>query len=117
VGEHQEEPRPYTDRDRKSQLRKLEELSAQMAAIAAPHDSYLAHLFGARAEGAARLLSDGFVQSQLNDLGYMYPKPAWLDPRQVDYNGPREPWQEQIAEIHHVARKIALELRGVARFA
>jgi hypothetical protein len=38
----------------------------------------------------------------------------WLNPKAVDFNGPREPWQEDIAKIHARAAQLALDLRAAA---
>jgi hypothetical protein len=65
---------------------------------------------------ARRLLDAGFEQSELNALTTEFPTPEWLDPKYLDYNAPRDDWQELAAPIHSRARLIVTELRTVATF-
>jgi hypothetical protein len=39
----------------------------------------------------------------------------WLNPKAADFNAPRQPWQEEIADLHHRAAATASDLRAVAR--
>ncbi|MDO8389183.1 MAG: hypothetical protein Q7V57_01740 [Actinomycetota bacterium] len=66
------------------------------------------------ADGAARLLSDGFTQHSLNELsGVMPAAPSWLDPRAADFDMRREPWQVELGPVVAECRRVAVELRVV----
>jgi hypothetical protein len=101
--------------DRITQLTLLRAMCDQLAdAFIVRSDPRSAELFRARADGASRLLADGFVQSDLNELGGQFPSgPAWLHPRAIDVSPLREPWQRQIARLHATATALAGELRSI----
>lgn len=66
-------------------------------------------------ETAERLVSVGFVRSDLNDVGGQFPSgPWWLNPKAADYNSAREPWRDEVARMHAEARETAQELRATA---
>jgi hypothetical protein len=106
----------WTHDDRLAQLADLESLCSRMAALFAAHrDSRAAELLSAKAAHAARLLHEGFEQPDLNALGGQFPDAAWwLNPKALDYNASREPWQDEVAQLHQHARAVALDLRSLA---
>lgn len=108
--------RVWTSDGREAHLADRECLCERMSALfAANGDSRAAELLGSRAAHAARLVRDGFEQADLNALGGEFPDGAWwLNPKALDDNAAREPWQDEVAELHGLARKVALDLRSVA---
>jgi hypothetical protein len=102
--------------DRLAQLADLESLCSRMAALFGAHrDVRAAELLAAKAGHAARLLREGFEQADLNELGGQFPDGAWwLNSKALDQNGPREPWQDEVARLHGHARAVALDLRSLA---
>jgi hypothetical protein len=105
----------WTHDDRMAQLADLQSLCSRLAELFSAHqDARAAELMAAKAAHAARLLVSGFNQSDLNELGGQYPEAAsWLNPKALDYDA-REPWQEQVADLHRHARAVALDLRSRA---
>jgi hypothetical protein len=78
-------------------------------------DMPAAELFRARAITASRLLAEGWTQADLNELGGEFPDGAWwLNPKALDYDAPREAWQNDVAILHEYARMAALDLRAIA---
>jgi hypothetical protein len=106
----------FTHQDREAQLADLEITCARMAEVLAEHGEVrAADLYRVRARNAGLLLSEGFSKADLNELAGQFPEePVWLDPRAIDYNGPREPWQTEVAQRHAQARKIPMDLRAVS---
>jgi hypothetical protein len=103
-------------RRREAQLADIESLCRRLSVLfAANRDSRAAELLSAKAAHAARLLRDGYTQSDLNELGGDFPDGAgWLNPKSLDYNAAREPWQDEVAQLHGLARALALDLRSTA---
>jgi len=106
----------WTDDDRVAQLADMESLCGRMGALFAEHqDSRAAELMAAKAAHAGDLLREGFTQADLNELGGQFPVGAWwLNPKALDYNSPRDPWQDEVAKLHGHARAVALDLRSLA---
>lgn len=92
----------FTPEDREAQLADVESLCRRMAdAFGANGDPRASELLGAKADHAAQLLADGYSQADLNELGREFPEGAWwLHPKALDYDNPREPWQDQVAILH-----------------
>jgi hypothetical protein len=66
------------------------------------------------AEGAARLIHDGFTQDDLNDLSTLNPAaPSWLDPRAADFDMHRETWQVELGPLVADCRRAAVDLRVI----
>ncbi len=38
----------------------------------------------------------------------------WLNPKALDYNSPRDLWQDEVAWLHEHASAVALDLRSIA---
>jgi hypothetical protein len=73
-----------------------------------------ARAFNDLADGADAALRDGFDQEALDRLSATMPEvPTWLDSRSVDFNGPREAWQEAIVGDYWDCWHAALELRVI----
>ncbi len=106
----------FTVEDRLRQLGALRDLCARITVLLTEHgDVPEAEQFRLRAETAERLLSVGFVRSDLNDVGGQFPPgPWWLNPKAADFNAPREPWQDEVARLHAEASETAQELRATA---
>lgn len=106
----------FTVEDRLRQLGVLQERCARIAALLAEHGEVAeAELFRTRADAAERLLSVGFVRSDLNDVGGRFPPgPWWLNPKAAAFDAPREPWQDEMARLHAAARETAQKLRSTA---
>jgi hypothetical protein len=106
----------FTREDREAQLADLESLCSRIAdAFASHNDSRAADLFRDRADFASRLLAQGFTQADLNELGGGFPDGAWwLNPKGLDYSARREPWQDEVARLHELARSAAGDLRAIA---
>jgi hypothetical protein len=106
----------FTPEDRARQLADFVLLCRQMAdAFAANGDPRAAELFRAKSSNAEQLLTEGFTQADLNEVGGEFPAGAWwLHPKALDYDNPREPWQDQIATWHEQAQSISGDLRAVA---
>ena len=106
----------WTQDDRVAQLADMESLCQRMADLFATHqDPRAAELMAAKASHAGRLLREGFTQADLNELGGQFPDGAWwLNPKALDYDNPRDPWQDEVAELHNHARAVAMDLRSVA---
>lgn len=104
----------WTDDERHRQLRDLEALSDLLAKLLdANHDPREAEPFRACAHQARSLLAQGFTQAGLNDLGYAYPDgPWWLNTKASDYAS-REPWQDEVAEVHAQASEAARNIRSI----
>jgi len=108
----------FTEDDRRSQLSALADACVSASQLLREHgEVWHADAIENRATEALRLLDDGYTRGELNAVASQFPSgPDWLDPRQVDYNGPREPWQETVAESLILAQKTAQDLRAVATF-
>lgn len=106
----------FTREDREVQLADLDSICARIAdAFAAHGDLRAAEVFRDRADLATRLLAQGFSQADLNELGGEFPDGAWwLNPKAADYNARREPWQDEVASLHELARSTAGNLRAIA---
>jgi hypothetical protein len=106
----------FTREDREAQLADLESLCSRLADAFAAHGGVrAAELFRARANTAGRLLAEGWTRSDLNELGGEFPDGAWwLNPKALDYDTPREAWQDDVAILHQHARMAALDLRAIA---
>lgn len=105
----------FTREDREAQLCDLESLCERIAVAFANHgDALAAELFAARSRAATRLLADGWDQADLNALGGQFPSVDWLNPKYADFNGPREPWQDEVAKLHALASATASDLRAIA---
>lgn len=109
-------PHRFTAAQRTTQLREFSELCLQMAEAFALHDPRLAGVFRSLNERASTLLDQGWRQGDLTALGADYPTPPtdWLSPKSLDYNGPRERWQDDVAEWYGRGRALALDLRAIA---
>jgi len=109
----------WTPEDRQRQLRSLEWLCEQIADLfRANGDWDAAGLFRARAAMATRLLTGGYTQVELNALGQGFPYGAdWLRPTRPEYNRPRAPWQDELADLHDQATAVALDLASIATLA
>jgi hypothetical protein len=107
---------PYSDDGRRNQLTEFAALCRAIAAELRDHgDSWPASLFEERAALAERLLRDGYDQSLLNEVGARFPAGVeWLNPKALDFSGPREGWQSAVAERHERAARLALDLRAIA---
>jgi hypothetical protein len=107
----------FTTEDRERQVSELLRLCDQLAdALAAHGDSWHAESFQARANLARALQEHGLSRENLNELGGQFPDgPLWLNPKAADFNAPREPWQEEIADLHRRAAATASDLRAVGR--
>jgi hypothetical protein len=121
VADHELPPREgehvFTAEDRERQVAELLRLCDQLAdALAAHGDPWQAELFRARANLARALQEHGLSRENLNELAGQFPDgPWWLNPKAADLNAPREPWQEEVADLHHRATAMASDLRAVAR--
>jgi hypothetical protein len=106
----------FTNEDREAQLADLESLCGRMSdAFAANGDPRAAELLRAKSVHAAQLLAEGYSQADLNELGGEFPEGAWwLHPKALDYDNPREPWQDEVAMWHELARSTAGDLRAIA---
>jgi hypothetical protein len=106
----------FTVEDRVRQLGALRDLCARIAVLLTERGHVDdAEEFRARATTAERLLSDGFVRSDLNDVGGQFPPgPWWLTSKAADINAPREPWQDEVVRLHAEASETAQELRATA---
>ncbi len=81
------------------------------------HDPLAATEFRERAERAESLLATGFDQADLNLLAGQFPMGAWwLNPKAQDYDAPREPWQDDVADLHHRGSALARELRSIGTY-
>ena len=98
---------------RSAQLRTLADLARRISELFRDHgDSRWADQYVALADESDRLLRHGFTQRDLTELSTMEPgRPEWLSPRYADFNGVREPWQEEVALLDPACRRAALELR------
>jgi hypothetical protein len=108
--------RVFTAEDRRLQLEALARLCGEVADLLAAHgETWHADDLRGRGAEAHRLLDQGFTKDDLNGLAGQFPAgPDWLNPKFVDYNGPREGWQEAVAALMSEARQVALDLRAVA---
>lgn len=106
----------FTQADREAQLADLESLCSRLANLFASHgEPRAAELLRAKADRAAQLLREGFTQAHLNQLGGSFPDGAWwLNTKALDYDASREPWQEEVAALHSLARTVATNLRAIA---
>lgn len=102
---------------------RLEQLDRLAAACDKAADAFEA---GGRSDGdpyrliaaQARSLSERPIElAELKDLGSSLPPPAsWMDPRNPDYNGHRESWQQDAVTNHFAAERAALELRATGTY-
>ena len=110
-------PHEWTQGERRKQLSEFAALCAGIANGFADHDPLAAAEFHERAARAEALLAGGWSQSELNLLAGQFPMGAWwLHPKALDYDAPREPWQEEIAVKHARAKIVARDLRSVATY-
>lgn len=74
----------------------------------------MARAFNDLALAADALLRDGFDQDALNRVSSTMPGPPdWLNPRYLDFNGERAPWQDEVAPIYSDCWHAALDLRTI----
>lgn len=110
-------PHTWTRDERLAQIREFADVCAGLAAGFEGHDSLTSGEFLERSERAESLLANGFDQADLNVLAGQFPMGAWwLNPKASDYNAPREPWQESVAELHERGSALARELRSIATY-
>jgi len=93
----------------------MKSLCGRIADPFAEHqDSHAAELMAAKAAHAGGLLREGFTQADLNERDGLFPNGAsWLNPKALDRNGPRDLWQDEVAQLHGYARAVALDLWSV----
>lgn len=106
----------FTVNDRVRQLEALQDLCDRISLLLTEHGCAAeAEQFRVRAQTAARLLSVGFVRSDLNEVGGRFPPgPWWLNPKAADFDAPRERWQSEVARLHADAAETAQNLRATA---
>jgi hypothetical protein len=109
-------PRKYTDAERRDQLEELARLCAAMAEALREHgETWPAGMYQERADLAERLLATGLDQGSLTELGARFPTaPHWLNAKAVDFGLAREPWQDEVAALHALASRLAMEVRATA---
>lgn len=109
-------PRPYDDRDRREQLRRCELLATELGDLHA-HHGHPAGGYRALADGARRLLEDGFARDDLEALARRLPPAAgWMNPKAIDSGLPVEPWHREAAALRGTLSAAVLELRAAARY-
>jgi hypothetical protein len=116
VTEWYPEARAYSRDQRLKQLGEFTHLCRTIARSLRRHgEPWAADGFDDRADAAEALSHDGWDQPALTEVGANFPSGVdWLNQKAVDFNGPREPWQEDIAKIHARAAQLALDLRAAA---
>jgi hypothetical protein len=111
-------PHEYDDRDRRAQLQTLADASARLSVLFGENgDTDRASGFARIADSAANLLGAAFSHDDLKALAFALPhEPEWLNPKYLDFDGPREAWQDDVAKLDSSARRVALELRAIATY-
>jgi hypothetical protein len=109
---------PYSDGDRRAQLRTFADACSSASSLFSEHAAEdLARVYASLAREAERLLGDGFIDSDLRELGQSVPgRVPWMHPKYADFNASREPWQDEVADSVEAAERAALELRAVATY-
>ena len=109
--------RKVSDAARSDQLQSVAVLALRIRDVFHSNgEEYFARGFIDLACDAAALLEKGFDQQALNKLSATMPgSPSWLDSRSVDYNGPREPWQELLVADYWACWYAVLELRVIGQ--
>lgn len=110
--------REYSDAERRRQLGGLAGLCSSIAQALREHgETWSASAFEERAQLAQHCRTSGWDQQSLNQVGARFPTgPDWLNPKAVDFGRPREPWQEEVADLHARASRLALAVRATATF-
>lgn len=110
--------RPYTAAERLTQLRTFAAACRSASILFGDHHVHdMARAFASLCEEADRLLADGFANADLRELGAAIPERVpWMHPKYLDFDAPREPWQEALANYVQTAERLALELRALASF-
>lgn len=114
----QGEAYPYTATERRTQLRNFADACRSASALFGEnHVDDLARAFASLCKEAERLIADGFSDADLREVGRSIPdRVPWMHPKSLDYNAPREPWQEAATNHVETAERCALELRALATY-
>jgi hypothetical protein len=104
-----------TNATRRDQLQRVLAIADRLRdTFEAHNETNFARAFNDLARGAEALLAAGFDEADLNQLSStMAGAPSYLDSRSVDYNGPRAPWQEELAPDYWECWHAVLELRVI----
>lgn len=109
----------YTTDDRVAQLRRLAETCRKIVELFDLHaHRATAHAYFGVARTADTLVERAADLDELKALAATVPDgPDWLNPKCIDaFDGAIEAWQAEVAALHSVARKTALELRALATY-
>jgi len=107
----------YSEADRAEQLRRFGEGCAALAALYDEQDIDLARTYRSLNRVAASLGHGVAPQGELNALSAALPeRPMWLHPKAADYQMPRQPWQDEVAELREMVEQTAVELRSLATY-
>lgn len=105
----------YDLSERQDQLRRFAFACQRVARSFADGDWPGAEEYAQLAEAAMDLSANALETERLKAVATaLPPEPSWMGPRMPDYNGPRQPWQDEAASARAEVNRAALEMRAWA---